>query len=473
MEMTANKPLICLVAVNSAWYQSNPALYYLRQMVADLPCRCLIREFTVNDLPLEVLRGIVEAGPDIVCFSAYIWNRMYLQELIPQVKRLLPGTRIGVGGPEAGDGSFGLDGNDIVIEGPGESAFRELAENGFKARGGTTGRENLPLKDIPFPYVRSDRETLKGKLVYYETSRGCPFSCVYCLSAEDERNEARFDVDTPGQRKKLFRELDALVKLEPKTVKFVDRSFNVHPRLARVVWERVIGLDRACEFHFEIYPGLLNREDLEILERVPRDRIRLEVGIQTVNPAVSAACRRRSDWRKTRSMLELIRQRTNVILHTDLIAGLPGESYGSVLNSVNELASVLPHEIQLGMLKILPGTPMQAIARERGYVWQSDPPYQALSTDRLSFRQLCRLQDLARILNLYWNKGEFTTQWEGLLASHKATDILLALLKHHRRYGLPLHSMAKSKREQVFQTVVAGIYQGLSEKTSEKTEAGR
>jgi hypothetical protein len=284
--------------------------------------------------------------------------------------------------------------------------------------------------------------------VYYETSRGCPFSCVYCLSAEDGRNEARFDVDDPKQRRKLYRELDALVKLEPKTVKFVDRSFNVHPRLARVVWDYVISRSPDCEFHFEIYPDLLREEDIILLEQAPPGLIRFEIGIQTVNPAVSAACRRRSAWYKAKTRLTQLRGRTNLTLHTDLIAGLPGEGYASILNSVNELASVLPHEIQLGMLK-----PMQAIARERGYVWQSDPPYQALSTDRLSFRQLCRLQDLARLLNLYWNKGEFATQWEELLGSHKATDILLALLKHHQLNGLPLHSMAKPKREQVFSLV--------------------
>jgi len=459
MAAASHRRRLCLVGLNSAWYQSNPVLYYLRGMIADLPYRIQILELTVNDLLLDSLRRICAAQPDILCFSVYIWNRLYLQSLIPELKKLLPHCRIVIGGPESETAEFGLDRFDYIIEGPGEKAFRELAEVEFEEGGLFIRKPNLHLRDIPFPYWNSDLPALKGKLVYYETSRGCPYSCVYCLSAEDRRNELRFDVDQPLQRAELFAELEALISLQLRTLKFIDRSFNVHSQLAQVIWEYVITSAAACEFHFEIYPDLLSEADLHILKAAPPGRIRFEIGIQTTNARISANCHRQTDWNKAREILTALRNRTQVILHTDLIAGLPGETYTSILNSINELAATFPHEIQLGILKVLPGTPMQEIAKQRGYLWQQEPPYQVLATDKLCFGQLCRLQDLARILNLYWNKGEFSDTWKKLLHSHKATTILLKLLNYHQDRHLPLHSMAKHKREQVFAAVTGGLHQ--------------
>jgi len=171
---------------------------------------------------------------------------------------------------------------------------------------------------------------------------------------------------------------------------------------------------------------------------------------------VNQACGRRSDWPKARAMLLALRRRTQVSVHADLLAGLPGETLSSVLHSLDELAACMPHEIQLGTLKILSGTPMQAIARQRGYIWMDSPPWQVLASDRLSFSQMATLQDLARIINLYWNKGEFREQWSALLAEgHRASQLFLKLLARHREQGLQLHSISARHRAEVFASCFA------------------
>ncbi len=184
---------VLLTAINSSWSQSNPALYYLREMIADLPYTVFLKEWTLKDRLLDVLYDIYSQNADVLCFSAYIWNRLYLQELIPEVSKLLPEAVIVIGGPEAKNLSCLKRKGLYIVQGAGEGKFRYLAEHDFSANEKELFQaEHIPLKDIPFPYRQSDIETLKGKLLYYETFRGCPFSCVYCLSASDNRSELRY-----------------------------------------------------------------------------------------------------------------------------------------------------------------------------------------------------------------------------------------------------------------------------------------
>jgi len=436
---------ILMVAINSSWSQSNLALFYLRETISDLPHKVQIRDWTLKDHLLDVLHDIFAQKPDVVCFSAYIWNRLYLQQLIPELKKLLPQSIIVLGGPEAQNLSPTIGKADFIIKGAGEAEFRALAKQNF-IHEQTKQPNPLPLNQIPFPYRPEDKEALKGKLVYYECYRGCPYACVYCLSASDKRNELRFDPNKPEDVHKLYAELDALKELEPKTIKFVDRSFNVHPKLARLIWSYFIENDCPCDVHFEIYPDLLQEEDIRILESAPEGRIRFEIGIQTTNSVVSETCGRQANWDKAKAVLLELKSRTKVRIHADLIAGLPGEEFGSVLNSVNELCATLPDAVQLGTLKILPDTPMQELATQRGYKWLDTPPYQCLSSDTLDFEEMCLLESLAKILNLYWNKEEFANEWKEMLSSHAATEVLYALLDAHKRYGFELHSLAKGKR---------------------------
>ena len=465
---------ILFIAINSSWSQSNLALYYLRQMLHNLPYKAEIQDFTLKDHLSDVLGQIFQAQAEILCFSAYIWNRLFIVNLIPELKKLLPQAIFVVGGPEAANADFSLVEVDFTIIGSGEGVFGKLAAQGFflsqgperkgiaNEPGKTTILEGssspIPLRDIPFPYVAEDKNILQGKLVYYETYRGCPYSCVYCLSASDQRKELRFDPESSVDMKRLYTELEFLVEMQPKTLKFIDRSFNLFPSLAHAIWRFFI--ESACGFdvHFEIYPDLLKEEDFTLLEKAPEGRIRFEVGIQTTNDSVSQNCSRNTSWEKAKQALQQLKDRTRIRIHADLIAGLPGENYASVLNSINELCAVLPDAVQLGTLKILPDTPMQAIAKQRAYLWLNNPPYQCLASDALSYKEMNQLESWARLLNLYWNKEEFAPQWKQMLAKHKTSEILEALQEKHKNLGYELHSLSKGKRE----AVMAEMYGSFS-----------
>lgn len=484
------KKKVLFVAINSSWYQSNPAFYYLRAIAEGIISEpkytsdpriiyeSKIISFTTQDLHIDVLSAIVEEASDILCFSAYIWNRVYLERLLPDIRALEPDAVFVVGGPEAKNLE---DMADFCIEGPGEARFRQLATFGFskEIKDGFTPLERngdndsshpgfsketmekatpIPLQELPFPYRPEDKSELGGKLVYYETHRGCPFSCAYCLSSRDRRNERRFDKNQSADMAKLSSELDALEALGPRTVKFVDRSFNISPEFARALWKLLLSKERACEFHFEIYPEYLEEEDILLLEKAPPGLIRFETGVQSTSDVLNLASGRKSNWAKTKAMLCALHNRTKITVHADLLCGLPDQSMDRVLDSIDELAPCLPEEIQLGILKILPDTPMLDIAQKRGWLWIESPPYTILQTDTMDFRALRKCEALARILNLYWNKGEFSHLWPDLLQKRRASELLNILLDYHQEHHLPLHSISKKRREEVF---LAADYAGF------------
>ncbi len=438
-----------MVALNSSWSHTNPAFYYLREVIRELPYSVQMMNWTSKDHLLDILKGLVDVQADVYCFSAYIWNRRTLQELIPELKKLVSATIV-IGGPEAENLKSTIDESDRLILGPGESKFRALAESGFYLKQSELDEaKDIPLMDISFPYRSEDLPELQGKLIYYELQRGCPFACIYCLSANDQRNEPRFDPDNPLEVQKLYSELDRLNELQPKTLKLVDRSFNTNKKLAHLVWNYLIDKGFSCDVHFEIYPDLLDESDLEILGKIPEGMLRFEIGIQTIHPEIAKASGRNSHWDKAKAMLLELKARTKVRIHVDLLAGLPGESFGQVLSSLNELCTCLPDAVQLGRLKILPGTPMQEIALQKGYKWLSDPPYTVLQSNALSFSELSLLEDYARLLNLYWNKEEHADKWKLLLGRFNANQLLACLKEIHLRNDYELHSLAKAKRETV------------------------
>jgi len=446
---------VLLTAINSSWSQSNPALYYLREMIADLPYTVFLKEWTLKDRLLDVLYDIYSQNADVLCFSAYIWNRLYLQELIPEVSKLLPEAVIVIGGPEAKNLSCLKRKGLYIVQGAGEGKFRYLAEHDFSANEKELfPAEHIPLKDIPFPYRQSDKETLKGKLLYYETFRGCPFSCVYCLSASDKRSDLRYHPENKEDLQCLNKELETLISLQPRTIKFVDRSFNLQKKMAHHIWNFFIEHNCFGDVHFEIYPDLLTEDDIAILEKAPENRIRLEIGIQTINSEVALNCGRKSNWEKAKWTLLELKKRTKIRIHTDLLAGLPGENYASVINGLNEVCATLPDAVQLGILKILPDTPMQKIALDLNYKWLNQPPYQCLASDALSFEEMQQLENFAKLLNLYWNKEEHQTFWQEMLQKHTASDILSALQQKHKELGYELHSLAKSKRDAVIAEIM-------------------
>ncbi len=451
---------ILLLAVNSAWTHTNPALYYMREMIRELPHQLKMEELTLKTQLFEALEIIYSHRPEIICLSVYIWNRTYLQRLIPEIRKLFPQARFVLGGPEADNAQLAelLGPEDTVITGSGEADFYMLAKAGFPPGVPLSPEPCLPLAQIPFPYHPEDRVLLQNRLIYYETSRGCPYKCIYCLSSSDDRMERRFQAEDPKELDRLYSELDALVALKPRTIKFIDRSFNVFPKLAHSIWQYIIDLEQDCEFHFEIYPDLLSESDIALLEKVPAGRIRFEIGVQSTNNDVMNLVNRKTDWRRIRPVLIELQRRTNIRLHTDLICGLPGEKADSIVNSINEIAFTKPHEIQLGMLKILPHTPMLAIARERGYLFMADPPYQVLASDELSFEQICHFENLAHCINLYWNKGDFTSLFDVLMRSHSPYEIFLKLMEYHLQRSFAYHSMEQKKRFALMRDLILECY---------------
>lgn len=441
---------ILFIAVNSSWSQSNLALYYLREVVRDLPYQAEMLVFSTKEPVLQCVEAIYRHQAEVLCFSAYIWNRQYLLAMLKVLRQLLPAAIFVVGGPECA--AFTAVDLCLVIEGAGEAAFRALATSGFKALDKSAA--HIPLAQIPFPYRPEDIDLLEDHLLYYECYRGCPYACVYCLSANDFRSESRFDMALEQDRLRLQSELDALIALKPRTLKFIDRSFNINKDLAHYIWNYARHDQSSTDFHFEIYPDLLDEADLKLVEAAPPGKIRFEIGIQTINREVAESCGRKSDWEKSRKVLLRLKQAGRIRVHADLLAGLPGENLASVLASLDALCECEPAAVQLGMLKILPDTPMRELALKRGYRWLEDPPYQVLSSDALSYEELCHLDDFAHLLSLYWNKEEFDEQWHLLLQKRKATELLEELLLIHEEHGLALHSVAKGKRQSVMESLL-------------------
>ncbi|MCB5233725.1 MAG: DUF4080 domain-containing protein [Candidatus Cloacimonetes bacterium] len=446
---------ILFFALNSSWSQSNLALKYMRQMVSGMDYTLIEHSATLSEPLTHVLADVYALKPEVICLSAYIWNRLSLQRIASELGKVLPETLFVVGGPEA----YAFEGMQscLVIKGAGEAAFHALAETGFDPSFDVSIIAHLPLSDIPFPYNEADLAELEDHLVYYECYRGCPYHCVYCLSASDERKELRFDLNKPEEKERLIAELNALSALKPRTLKFIDRSFNIHKDLAHLIWDYAIKSHAKHDFHFEIYPDLLSDEDIALLSKAPENRIRFEIGIQSVNEDVLLRSGRKSDWQKSRHYLNRLREETKVRIHADLLVGLPGGDFQSVIHSLNELCKTRPAAVQLGMLKVLPDTPMLEIAHARGYQWLDDPPYQILKSDALSYDEICYLDDLAHLLSLYWNKEEFAELWDELLDEFSAREILETLMQLHQEQKQPYHSISRLHREQNMQEAKARL----------------
>jgi len=432
---------LLLLAVNASWTHSCPALYYLRNAVSDLDHEVEITELTLKQTVSEALEIICAKAPDVLCLSVYIWNVEYLIQLVPEVRKLLPHIIIVAGGPEISYNTSVAEhlNLDFLIRGYGEKAFRDLAEKRFASSGKVIAGEQVPLAQLPFPYLDSDQALLQGKMVYYEASRGCACRCIYCLSAREGKQDW-LSAD------RVCADIDKLLDLKPKVIKFVDRSFNHKKSWARSVWKHVIGLETNVPFHFEVHPDWLEQEDIEILSKAPEGRIQLEIGIQSIHPDTLISICRPSNWSKVKSSLEALKAHTRIPLHTDLIVGLPGENIEQITLSVNAVLKTLPHELQLGFLKILSGTTMHEYAKQHYYIWSDTAPYQVLQTPDLPFQDIMHLEKIALIINQYWNKGDFVTVWQKAVVWREPYECLEQLLQLSLEGDGSLHSIDRVSR---------------------------
>lgn len=402
---------IVLVGINARFTHSNLALRYLREMTSDLPQNTVIREFTINMPVLEIAQGILTENPDIAAFSVYIWNAELAAKLIALLKLLRPSMTVVAGGPEAGfradDWLAHSPGTDIVITGAGEAAFRELAQKGFPRSERVVKRDNPPFADIPFPY-KSGFDGLENRYLYYESSRGCPFSCSYCLSSRgDQRLEFR-PVET------VLAELDILIEQKPQLVKFVDRSFNADRPRAMEIWRYLIQKAPDTKFHCEIHPLLIGDEELELLAAAPEGLFQFEAGVQSTNYRTLGEIGRPVPWDKIRGRLEKLIALKNIHTHLDLVIGLPYDDLVTIKEAFDNVLSLSPDHFQMGFLKALHGTSLRQHADDFGLIFEPFPPYEIVRNSWLSEENLCLLRRIEQLVETLVNSRQFSTKMNSL-----------------------------------------------------------
>ena len=415
---------IVLCGLNARYVHSNLALRsliaYVRTTWHDAPL--VLVEGSINDQPLALLQKLYSHKASVYAFSCYIWNISLVRSLCRDLKKLLPASRIVWGGPEAGHDAkrwlMDEPAVDYIVRGEGEKSFADLLRvlqneaddlsqvPGLSWRHFQNGlvQENptgllLPGSDWPFPYTMQDLAGLTGRILYYETSRGCPFSCSYCLSSLDRQVRFR-PLD------QTLAEIDRLLAANLMQVKLVDRTFNCDPDRAYAIWQHIIdraGPQTRTNFHFEVAGDLLDDRTIDLLNLAPSGLIQLEIGVQTIHPDVLAAIGRKTNLDRLARQVGRLLQGGRVHLHLDLIAGLPGESLLRFGESLDYVWALRPHHLQLGFLKVLPGSPMADTARLLDFKWQEEPPYEILASDCLSFDDLILLKWVTSVLDMYTN----------------------------------------------------------------------
>ena len=406
-----------LAALNTKYIHSNPAIYSLRAYVsAEKRGHVELAEYTINNSVSEILADIYTRKPDVIGFSCYIWNITMILELVRELPKLLPQTPIWLGGPEVtyrGNELFadypGLTG---IMVGEGEETFSDLLDyyldgggsleqiHGLCLPGGfTSPRELTDISSLPFLY--DDLQAFENKIIYYESSRGCPFRCSYCLSSIDKKVRLR-DIET------VKKELQFFLDNKVKQVKFVDRTFNCNHDHAISIWKYILEHDNGVtNFHFEVSADILNEEELELLAKMRPGLAQLEIGVQSTNPETIGAINRTMNVEKLERIVARINVGKNVHQHLDLIAGLPYEDYDTFVKSFNRVYAMEPEQLQLGFLKLLRGSEMWDRAGEFGICCMDKPPYEVLYTKWLSYEDVLRLKRIEEMVEMYYNSNQF------------------------------------------------------------------
>lgn len=480
-----------LAALNAKYIHSNPALYSLRAYAgehnAELAQDVEIAEYTINQPLEEILADIYERKPDAAAFSCYIWNWKMISELIGELHQIMPELPIWLGGPEV---SF--DAEQLLEEypfltgimvGEGEATFSELLGFYEKKNSGRYSRQFQmqiaafwsgavsqagldSIKGIVFrdpvskkivrtepreltvidsqPFFYQNMEGFENRIVYYESSRGCPFRCSYCLSSIDKKVRLR-DMELVKKELQFF-----LDKKVPQ-VKFIDRTFNCNHRHAQEIWRYIQEHDNGVtNFHFEISADMLNGEELAILGKMRPGLVQLEIGVQSTNPKTLKEVRRFADLDKLRHAVVRIHAEHNIHVHLDLIAGLPYEDMDSFVRSFNDVYAMRPEQLQLGFLKVLKGSYMEEMASEYGLVYRKCPPYEVLYTKWLSYDDVIRLKKVEEMVELYYNSGQFTHILPVLVRRFgSAFEMYDRLALFYQEKGYFVNSPARSRRYEV------------------------
>ncbi|WP_122629548.1 B12-binding domain-containing radical SAM protein [Lucifera butyrica] len=418
---------IVLTTLNAKFIHSSLALRYLKVSCRDAGAEIKIKEYTINNEPLAVLGDIYREKPDVVGLACYIWNIEQILSLAQMIRKVLPQTKIILGGPEVSFDPLETMNRhswvDYIVTGEGEKGFRELIlalkdggsveelEGLAFRRNGVAGVNGAPaiindLNTLPFPYDEADMEQLKDKIIYYESSRGCPFRCQYCLSSATQGVRYR-------SRQQVLQELAFFIRHDVKQVKFVDRTFNARKEHYLPIFQFLAGQDCRTNFHFEMAIDSLDEETLQFLRQIPPGRFQFEIGVQsTYEPALNAICRH-NDWPSIVAKVNRIQSYNNIHMHLDLIAGLPQETYERFAGSFNAVYALQPDMLQIGFLKLLKGSGIHKAAKQYGYVAMDTAPYEVLANNYINYEQVRQLKNMETVFNLFYNSGRMrlTTAW--------------------------------------------------------------
>ena len=423
---------ILLAACNAKYIHSNLAVYDLKAYSSDYDEHVILREYTINQPKDEILKDIYSSGADVVCFSCYIWNISFVRELIRDLVKILPKTAFWAGGPEVSYDAekFLTEMPEMtgVMVGEGEKTFHDLLEfyidgkdsleeiSGIAYRTGDKiihngWRELMDLSAIPFVYEHLEK--FENRIIYYESSRGCPFSCSYCLSSIDKKLRFR-DLELVKKELQFF--LDHRVP----QVKFVYLTFNCKHEHAMTIWKYILEHDNGVtNFHFEISADLLREEEMELMSQMRPGLIQLEIGVQSTNPETIRAIHRHMDLKKLEHCVNRVHSFRNIHQHLDLIAGLPYEDYDTFHQSFNDVYRMKPDQLQLGFLKVLKGSLMQKEAEVYGIVYKEKEPYEVLSTNWLTYGEVLKLKMVESMVEVYYNSGQFWHTLEYLVPFEK------------------------------------------------------
>lgn len=485
---------VLLAAVNAKYIHSNLAVYSLRAYALQrcdgiCPREIEIAEYTINQPPDEILMDIYGHQPDILCLSCYLWNIISVENLVREIPKILPGIRIWLGGPEVSyNAREMLDKYPEItgiIRGEGEETFADLMdiyhrqpdkkENFSAVKGITYWDEEGKVVETPpqdvmdlsrIPFVYEHIEDFRNRIIYYESSRGCPFSCSYCLSSIDKCLRFR-DLRLVEKEVKFF--IDHGVP----QVKFVDRTFNCRHDHAMAVWTYIKKYDRGItNFHFEVAADLLNDEEIELIRSMRPGLIQLEIGVQSANERTIREIQRTMKLDQVRDRVARIKEMKNVHQHLDLIAGLPYEGYDSFARSFDIVYDMEPEQLQLGFLKVLKGALMHDKAEEYQLLYQDRPPYEVLSTKWLSYGELIRLKQIEEMVEVYYNSGQFRNtikhlrkefsspfaMYEALAAYYRENGLFGRQYSRIARYEILYHFIEAGKQQEYLEWLTLDLY---------------
>ncbi|MBQ8558662.1 MAG: B12-binding domain-containing radical SAM protein [Tyzzerella sp.] len=506
---------VVLTAINAKYIHSNLAVYSLRAYAKQYKDEIEIAEYTINQQLDDILMDLYKRKPDVLCFSCYIWNLTQVEELIREIRKIFPSLPIWVGGPEVS-----YDAKDVlkrlpevtgVMFGEGEETFLELLRYYHKGEKMLTGpkddltkqangsamtqidddsskevesdtistvqdsalasiagiayrnkdgnicqnewRKTIDLSTVPFVY--HDMADFKNKIVYYESSRGCPFSCSYCLSSVDKCLRFR-DVEL------VKKELQFFIDAEVPQVKFVDRTFNCNHKHAMEIWTYLMEHDKGItNFHFEVAADLLNEEEIQLIGKMRPGLIQLEIGVQSTNEETIREIRRTMKFPEVARIVNRINQGGNVHQHLDLIAGLPYEDLASFQKSFDDVYGLHPEQLQLGFLKVLKGSYMEEKKQDYGLVYKSNPPYEVLYTNWLSYADVLVLKMVEEMVEVYYNSGQFSYTLRQLEQEFdSAFALYMALGNYYEKHELHLMSHSRITRYEILLDFIRSLETG-------------